>query len=61
MKIIKNIFGMIFQPLKALSNNKLSNNITKFFSKRNYLIYIIAFFITLLLVITKYSLFNIFE
>lgn len=58
MRILKTIFGCIFDPVKKLISHINIDKITKFFSKRSFVVYILAAALTALLVLSIYVWFK---
>ncbi|HAX01982.1 MAG: hypothetical protein A2Y45_02635 [Tenericutes bacterium GWC2_34_14] len=56
MKILKKILTLIFEPLKALSNRNLAEKTSSFFNKNRWMIYVVSFIITMLVLIITYVL-----
>lgn len=56
MKTLKKILTLIFEPLKALSNRNIAEKTSSYFNKNKWMIYVVSFLITLLVLFITYIL-----
>jgi hypothetical protein len=56
MKTIKKILTFIFEPLRAFANRNLAEKTAAFFSKNKWMIYLVSFLITLVVLFITYVL-----
>lgn len=56
MKTLKKILTLIFEPLKALSNRNIAEKTSSYFNKNKWMIYVVSFLITLLVLFVTYIL-----
>lgn len=56
MKIFKTILTFIFEPLKAFANRNLAEKTSAYFNKNKWMIYVVSFIITLLIIVITYVL-----
>jgi hypothetical protein len=56
MKTIKNILTFIFEPLKAFANRNLAEKVSTYFNKNKWMIYVVSFMITILIILITYVL-----
>lgn len=54
MKILKNILFFILNPFRTFGFGKSSDKVVKEVAKRDYIIYIVAFLVTILIVYLYY-------
>ncbi len=51
---MRKIIDLILQPIQAIGKHSVSDRVINFFGKRPYLIYVLAFIVTLLYIFFKY-------
>lgn len=56
MKTLKRILTLIFEPLRAFANRNLAEKTSSFFNKNKWMIYVVSFLITLLVLFITYVL-----
>lgn len=56
MKTIKSILTFIFEPLRAFANRNIAEKVSTYFSKNKWMIYVVSFIITLLIILITYVL-----
>lgn len=56
MQTIKKILTLLFEPLKAFSNRNVAEKVSKFFIEHRWMIYVVSFLITMLILFTTYIL-----
>lgn len=54
MKVLKTIFGIIFDPFRKATSYINMDKVSKFFRKKSYLVYIFSAIGTILLFLTFY-------
>lgn len=56
MKLLKKILTLIFEPLKALANRNIAEKTSSYFNKNRWMIYVVSFLITLVVLFVTYIL-----
>ncbi|MDY0075242.1 MAG: hypothetical protein WC992_04320 [Acholeplasmataceae bacterium] len=56
MKILRKIITLIFEPLKALSNRNIAEKTSSYFAKNKWMVYVLAFVITMAILFITYVL-----
>jgi len=56
MNTIKKILTFIFEPLRAFANRNIAEKTSTFFSKNKWMIYVVSFLITLVVLVITYVL-----
>lgn len=56
MQTIKKILTLLFEPLKAFSNRNVAEKVSKFFMDHKWMIYVVSFLLTLLILFLTYIL-----
>jgi t-SNARE complex subunit (syntaxin) len=56
MKTLKKILTLLFEPLKAFANRNLAEKTSAFFYKNKWMIYVVSFIITMLVLVITYVL-----
>ena len=56
MKTLKRILTLVFEPLRAFANRNLAEKTSSFFNKNKWMIYVVSFLITLIILFITYVL-----
>ncbi len=56
MKLLKKILTFIFEPLKAFANRNLAEKTSNYFNKNKWMIYVLSFVLTALILFITYAL-----
>jgi membrane-bound acyltransferase YfiQ involved in biofilm formation len=58
--MIKKIWTLFFEPLKAFANRNLAEKVSTYFNKNKWMTYIIALIFTLIIIFLGYTISGIF-
>ena len=56
MKTLKRILTLVFEPLRTFANRNLAEKTSSFFNKNKWMIYVVSFLITLIILFITYVL-----
>ena len=59
--MLKKIWTLLFEPLKAFANRNLAEKVSNYFSKNKWMTYVIALIFTLIIIFIGYTIPNLLQ